>query len=162
MPDMYELWTQVTFLEALGAQEGEFGRTADGRYVGTFRGPAVTVTLNPRLGFQGVGQGVQQAEPDILAVFDSGEAVVVDVKYRQLHRLPTEQSREVNRPLLTYMGLTHAATGLVLWPAPQGEESRSEPLPGNRARLARIRCHPLDPPGALLKRLHTLNLSGAA
>lgn len=162
MPDLYELWVQVTVLSALGARSGHFTRNADGRYVGTFHGPGVTVTLNPRLGFQGVGQGVQHSEPDLLAVFETGQALVADVKYRALDRLATEQTREVNRQLLTYMGLMHAATGLVLWPAPQGEAFREAPLPSNRARLLRMRCHPLDAPGAFTDRLRALNLPGVA
>lgn len=160
MPDLYELWVQASLLRALGATDGTFVQDAGGLYTGTFRGPGVTVTLNPRLGFRGVGQGHQQLMPDLLAVFEDGSALVADVKYRALDRLPTEQIREVNRQLLGYMGLTHAATGLVLWPAPGGEAVRETPLPGGRARLLRVRCHPLDPPGALLERLHDLNLPG--
>lgn len=162
MPDLYELWAQASLLRALGATDGRFVPDGQGRYTGTFRGPGVTVTLNPRLGFRGVGQGIQQLMPDLLAVFDSGPALVADVKYRPVDRLATEQIREVNRQLLGYMGLTHAQTGVVVWPAPAGEPFREDPLPGGRARLLRLRCHPLDPPGALLERLRHLNLPGVA
>ena len=55
-----------------------------------------------------------------------------------------------------------AATGLVLWPAPHGEAFRETPLPGNRARLLRLRCHPLDAPGVFADRLRALNLPGVA
>ncbi|KEF34717.1 hypothetical protein RDMS_05705 [Deinococcus sp. RL] len=160
MPDLYELWVQASLLHALDATDGTFVQDAQGLYTGTFRGPGVTVTLNPRLGFRGVGQGYQQMMPDLLAVFDNGAALVADVKYRALDRLSTEQIREVNRQLLGYMGLTHAAAGLVLWPAANGEVVRETPLPGGRARLLRLRCHPLDPPNALLQRLRALNLPG--
>ena len=162
MPDLYELWVQASLLRALGATDGTFGQNSQGLYVGTFRGPGVTVTLNPRLGFRGVGQVPQFLMPDLLAVFDAGPALVADVKYRDLKRAGTEQLREVNRQLLGYMGLTHAATGLVLWPAPDGEPSGEEPLPQGRARLLRVRCHPLDPPGALAARLHDLDLPGVS
>lgn len=162
MPALYELWAQVGLLRALDATVGSVQRTGDGLYAGSFRGPGVTVTLNPRLGFRGVGQGQQRLMPDILAVFDSGAALVADVKYRALHRLPTEQGRELNRQLLTYMGLSHAATGMVLWPAPSEEPFREEPLPGGRARLLRLRCHPADPPGTLRQRLAALHLPGVS
>ena len=162
MPDLYELWAQASLLRALGATDGRFVPGEQGLYTGTFRGPGVTVTLNPRLGFRGVGQGFQQLMPDLLAVFDAGPALVADVKYRPVDRLSTEQIREVNRQLLGYMGLTHAQTGVVVWPAPAGEPFREDPLPGGRARLLRLRCHPLDPPGALLVRLRHLNLPGVA
>ncbi|RJF75302.1 hypothetical protein D3875_02075 [Deinococcus cavernae] len=160
MAPLYEFWVQASVLLALGATDGHFNLNSQGLYVGTFRGPDVTVTLNPRLAFFGVGQGQQFLMPDLLLEFDSGQCVVADVKYRALHRLPTEQIREVNRQLLTYMGLTHAATGVVLWPAMTGETLREEPLPSSRARLLRMRCHPLDPPEELASRLRLLNPTG--
>lgn len=162
IPDLYEVWVQATVLHALGATDGTFEQSSQGLYVGTFRGPGVTVTLNPRLGFRGVGQSQQHLMPDLLAVFSTGDALIADVKYRPLDRLPTEQAREVNRQLLAYMGLAHAATGLVLWPAPLKEPFREEPLPGGRARLLRLRCHPLDPPGTLAAAFRALNLPGVS
>ena len=162
MPDLYELWAQASLLRALGATDGRFVSDEQGRYTGTFRGPGSRSPSIPGLGFRGVGQGVQQLMPDLLAVFDAGPALVADVKYRPVDRLATEQIREVNRQLLGYMGLTHAQTGVVVWPAPAGEPFREDPLPGGRARLLRLRCHPLDPPGALLARLRHLDLPGVA
>lgn len=160
MPDIYELWVQASLLRALGAQDGSFTPTGDGRYAGTFQGPGVTVTINPRLGFRGIGPGVQSLMPDLLAEFSSGMALIVDVKYRPLHHLSTEQVREVNRQLLSYMGLTYARVGVAVWPAPEGEAWRETPLPGGRARLLRLRGHPLDPPGTLAVHLHALALTG--
>ena len=160
MPALYEVWAQLAVLRAQKATQGSFRRTAAGLFEGTFHGPGVTVTLNPRLGFRGVGQGQQQVMPDLLAVFDSGSAVVMDVKYRALNHVPTEQGRELNRQMLTYMGLLHAVTGVVLWPAPEHEPVREEPLPGGRARLLRLRCHPADPPAAFTQRLSALHLPG--
>lgn len=162
MPALYELWVQVGLLRALDATDGRFRRREDGLFEGTFRGPGVNVTLNPRFGFRGVGQGQQHLMPDILVVFDSGDALVADVKYRALHRLPTEQGRELNRQMLTYMGLSHAATGVVLWPALPGEPDREEPLPGGRARLLRLRCHPADSPGTFQQRLAALHFPGVS
>ncbi len=107
--------------------------------------------------------------------------VVADVKYRPLDRLSSDHQREVNDQLLRYMGLTHAATGLVLWPGsdPEGEpdpdsapasdlhlaggpspatDRRVSVLPGGRARLVRLRLHPLDPPDQLRDDLRDLGL----
>ena len=79
MPDLYELWVQLSFLRALNATDGVFRQDAQGRFTGEFRGPGVQITLNPRLGFRGVGAASQQLMPDLLAVFGTGEAVVCDV-----------------------------------------------------------------------------------
>lgn len=160
MPDLYELWSQASMLRALGATDGQFVRDGSGRYTGTFQGPGVTVTVSPRLGFRGVGRAHEQLMPDLLAVFDTGVALVFDVKYRAVDRFSAEQQRAVNAQLLGYMGLTQAAVGIVLWPAPLDEPFFEGVLPGGRARLLRLRCHPFDPPGALKRRLYDLNLPG--
>ena len=189
MAELYEFWAQTTLARALGAVQGELSTTADGLYTGTLRSedapdagpdaePGATVSLNPRLTFGGVGLSAQTLQPDLLAVLRWGErseVVVADVKYRPLGRLSSDQQREVNDQLLRYMGLTHAATGLVLWPGsdPEGDpdpggdpasspgpanDRRVSVLPGGRARLVRLRLHPLDPPEQLRDDLRDLGL----
>lgn len=182
MAELYEIWALARLAQALGASSGEFERDAAGLFTGTFRGDGVTVTLNPRLSFRGIGLGRQLLRPDLLAVFDDGRALVADVKYRPLDRLSAQQQREINDQLLRYMGLSHAATGLILWPgraetghsAPaEGEETTLEEapyspqqalhinsLPGERARMVRVRLHPNDPHGALPLQLRTLGFPG--
>ena len=195
MAELYEFWAQITLARVLGAVQGELSTTADGLYTGTLRsedapdaglpaGPGATVSLNPRLAFGGIGLSAQTLQPDLLAVLErrgSSEVVVADVKYRPLDRLSSDHQREVNDQLLRYMGLTHAATGLVLWPGsdPEGEpdpdsapasdlhlaggpspatDRRVSVLPGGRARLVRLRLHPLDPPDQLRDDLRDLGL----
>ncbi|THF71449.1 hypothetical protein E7T06_02190 [Deinococcus sp. Arct2-2] len=197
MAELYEIWALARLTQALGASSGEFQRDSSGLFTGTFRGNGVTVTLNPQLSFRGIGLGLQLLRPDLLAVFDDGRALVADVKYRPLDRLMAQQLRDINDQLLRYMGLSHAATGLILWPGraeaarpasrpslsgsgvggfsalrnsaewtaePQPEPPPYSPeqaiqvnlLPGERARMARVRLHPNDPHGALPSHLHTL------
>lgn len=182
MAELYEIWALARLTQALGASRGDFERDTAGLFTGTFRGDGVTVTLNPRLSFRGIGLGLQLLRPDLLAVFDDGRALVADVKYRPLDRLNPQQQREINDQLLRYMGLSHAATGLILWPgraetghsAPaEGEETTPETspyspqqalhinsLPGERARMVRVRLHPNDPHGALPLQLRTLGFPG--
>ncbi|UQN09744.1 hypothetical protein [Deinococcus sp. QL22] len=184
MAELYELWALARLTQALGASSGEFQRDSTGLFTGTFRGNGVTVTLNPQLSFRGIGQGLQLLRPDLLAVFDDGRALVADVKYRPLDRLNPQQQREINDQLLRYMGLSHAATGLILWPgrADTGRPSHLDgnagetepqptpyspaqalhinPLPGERARMVRVRLHPNDPHGALPVHLRTLGFPG--
>ncbi len=182
MAELYEIWALARLTQALGASSGEFERDAAGLFTGTFRGDGVTVTLNPRLSFRGIGLGLQLLRPDLLAVFDDGRALVADVKYRPLDRLNAQQHREINDQLLRYMGLSHAATGLILWPgraetgrlsgAPGAEPIleanpyspqqalQINPLPGERARMVRVRLHPNDPHGALPLQLRTLGFPG--
>lgn len=216
MAELYEIWALARLTQALGASSGEFDRDSTGLFSGTFRGNGVTVTLNPQLSFRGIGLGLQLLRPDLLAVFDDGRALVADVKYRPLDRLTAQQLREINDQLLRYMGLSHAATGLILWPG-RAESARpesvrpdsvrlansysagrgsasgegasgdrasgegasgegalsSEPplgptpsspeqalqinlLPGERARMVRVRLHPNDPHTALAVQLQTL------
>jgi hypothetical protein len=211
MAELYEIWALARLTQALGASSGEFDRDSTGLFSGTFRGNGVTVTLNPQLSFRGIGLGLQLLRPDLLAVFDDGRALVADVKYRPLDRLTAQQLRDINDQLLRYMGLSHAATGLILWPG-RAESARpesarpdsvrppnsysagrdsagregasgnrasgegapsSEPplglapsspeqalqinlLPGERARMVRVRLHPNDPHAALAVQLQTL------
>lgn len=139
MAELYEFWAQMTLARVFGAVQGELSTTADGLYTGTLRSetgplhsdaepnetqPWATVSLNPRLMFSGIGSSSQTLQPDLLAVLGQGagsEVVVADVKYRPLDRLGTDHQREINDQLLRYMGLTHAATGLVLWPGSDPE-----------------------------------------
>lgn len=175
MAELYEFWAQLTLARALGAQEGEVTRTPDGTGQGTLRGQVpghngggeaqLTVTLNPRLAFGGVGPASQTLQPDLLALLGegaSGQVLVADAKYRPLDRLSVEAQREINDQLLRYMGLLHAPTGLILWPglgAEAGaERCRVSVLPGGRARLVRLRLHPADPPGQLAADLRRLGL----
>lgn len=187
MAELYEIWALARLTQALGASSGEFGRDSTGLFTGTFRGNGVTVTLNPQLSFRGIGLGLQLLRPDLLAVFDDGRALVADVKYRPLDRLTAQQHREINDQLLRYMGLSHAATGLILWPGraeaarpassySAGGEPEASPesalphgprqaiqinlLPGERARMVRLRLHPDDPHGALPLHLQTLGFPG--
>lgn len=147
MPDLYERWVQVQVLRATGAVHGTFTVDSQGRWTGVFRGPDVQVTLNPRLGFRGVGAAHQQFTPDLL--IETGDrATVLDVKYRDLTRLGTPQQRELNTQLLTYMGATHAALGIVAWPDPRGTPDQRTAMPGGRAHLLRLNAHPLTPPAA--------------
>ncbi|MDO4263840.1 MAG: hypothetical protein Q4C67_06545 [Deinococcus sp.] len=152
MAELYELWAMLTLARAAGASEGEFGKDAEGLYSGRLTGEGVEVQLNLKLAFSGAGPVRQFARPDILMLWGD-EALVADVKYRPLHRLTTEQLRAVNDQLLRYMGLTYARTGLAVWPAPLHESLHRGELPGSRARLGRIRLHPLDPPQMLVGRL---------
>ncbi|MHA0039688.1 hypothetical protein [Deinococcus sp. PESE-13] len=189
MAELYEFWAQMTLARVFGAVQGELSTTADGLYTGTLRSetgplhsdaepnetqPWATVSLNPRLMFSGIGSSSQTLQPDLLAVLGQGaesEVVVADVKYRPLDRLGTDHQREINDQLLRYMGLTHAATGLVLWPGSDPEadldgaappdpttDRRLSILPGGRARLVRLRLHPLDPPHHLDDDLRDLGL----
>lgn len=160
MAELYELWAMLTFARALGATEGAFCRGEEGLYQGTLRGDGLTAVLNPKLSFRGIGSSAQNVRPDILVVWDSGEALVADVKYRPVARLPAEKQREINDQVLRYMGLSHARTGLVLWPGRPGEDLWHGQLPGDRARLARLRIHPLDPPSAVRQALKQLILPG--
>ena len=200
MAELYEFWAQITLARTLGAARGELSTTADGLYTGTLHsedapghsedapgeplpgGAAAqfraTASLNPRLVFGGIGLSSQTLQPDLLAVLERGESsevVVADVKYRPLDRLSSDHQREINDQLLRYMGLTHAATGLVLWPGsdPEGDpdpagnpdgtpdpagDRRLSVLLGGRARLVRLRLHPLDPPQQLGDDLRALGL----
>ncbi|GGL18798.1 hypothetical protein [Deinococcus radiotolerans] len=144
MPDLYERWVQVQVLRATGAVHGTFTPDSQGRWTGVFRGPDVQVTLNPKLGFRGVGAAHQQFTPDLL-IETGRRAAVLDVKYRDLSRLGTPQQRELNTQLLTYMGATHAPLGIVAWPDPGGTSYQRTALPGGRAHLLRLNAHPLTP-----------------
>ncbi|MFB9993273.1 hypothetical protein ACFFLM_14970 [Deinococcus oregonensis] len=186
MAELYELWALARLTQALGAVSGEFNRDEAGLFTGTFRGNGVTVTLNPPLSFRGIGVGLQLLRPDLLAVFDDGRALVADIKYRPLDRMTAQQHREINDQLLRYMGLSHAATGLIVWPGraetlrpvhQQSAEQAPQPspvpapyapqqalqidtLPGDRARMVRVRLHPDDPHAALPVQLRTLGFPG--
>jgi hypothetical protein len=160
MAELYELWAMLAFARALGATEGHFERGADGLYEGTLQGDSLTVTLNPKLSFRGTGRSPRFLRPDVLVLFATGEALVADVKYRPLHRLPTEVQREVDDQVIRYMGLSHARTGLLLWPAHPQERFWRGQLPGGRAQLARLRLHPLDSPEQRASDLRQLDLPG--
>lgn len=160
MAALYELWVMLTFAQSLGATEGHFHRGTDGLYEGTLSGAGLTVTLNPQLSFRGTGYSQRFLRPDVLVLFQTGEALVADVKYRPVHRLPTEQQREIDDQVLRYMGLSHARTGLVLWPGRPQERVWQGQLPGGRAQLARLRVHPLDSPEQRISDLRHLGLSG--
>lgn len=174
MAELYEFWAQLALARTLGAEEGEVTRTPDGTGQGTLRGQVagaggtLSVTLNPKLTFGGVGLASQTLQPDLCAVLGTGgSALVADAKYRPLDRLNAEGQREINDQLLRYMGLLHASTGLILWPGlgaeDEGERCRVSTLPGGRARLVRLRLHPADPPQQLaadLRRLGVLPAGG--
>lgn len=144
MAGLYELWAMLTFAQTLGATEGDFQPVGEGLYEGLLHGEGLTVTLNPRLSFRGTAQTQRSLRPDILVLSGNGEALVADVKYRPLHRQRTDWQNSVDDQLLRYMGLSHARTGLVLWPAPAHLRCAPAELPGGRARLLRLRMHPLD------------------
>ena len=160
MAALYEVWAMLAFCSALGVNDGDFYQDEEGLHVGSLRGPGVSVQLNLPLVFTGVGAVQQTLRPDLLALFDDGEAVVADVKYRPVSRLATEQQRSVNDQLLRYMGVAHARTGLVLWPGDGREPFWQGHIPGGRARLGRVRLHPLDPPHELAGRLAHFGLQG--
>lgn len=160
MAALYELWAMLTFARILGATEGAFHQGRDGLYEGTLHGKDLTVQLNPKLSFHGNGARQRSVQPDILVLFESGEALVADVKYRPLHTVPTEDQGKLDGQVLRYMGLSHARTGLLLWPGRPGERVWRSELPGGRAQLARLRLHPLDSPEQQLADLKQLNLPG--
>ncbi|MFC3859485.1 hypothetical protein ACFOPQ_01685 [Deinococcus antarcticus] len=159
---LYEVWAMLAFCQALGVREGAFYRDEEGFYVGTLSGEGVSVQLNLNLDFTGVGPSQQKLRPDLLAIFNEQEAVVADVKYRPMHRLSTEQQRAINDQLLRYMGLTHARTGLVLWPGDGREYLWQGQIPGGRARLGRLRLNPLDPLHDFTSHLASFGLQGGS
>lgn len=169
MAELYEFWSQLTLARRLGAVHGEYSRQEGGLYQGSLWGvgdqSGLRVTLNPKLTFGGVGLSLHTLQPDLLAVFPDDRALVAEVKYRPLDRLLSEQQREVNDQLLRYMAVSHADTGLFLWPGgdtqEEGERLRIREFPGGRARLVRLRLHPLDPPEQLSQDLRSLGLSVA-
>lgn len=160
MASLYELWAMLTFASSLGVTEGSFGAAADGLYEGTLQGRGLTIHLNPKLSFRGTGAVQRSLRPDLLLLLPGGEALVADVKYRPLHRQPTEWRREVDDQLLRYMGLAHARSGLVLWPSSPQERLWQGDLPGGRAQLARLRLHPFDTPQQRVMDLQQLGLPG--
>lgn len=160
MAGLYELWAMLTFAHTIGATEGDFRPVAEGLYEGVLRGENLEVTLNPKLSFRGTGQTQRSLRPDILVLSDDGESLVADVKYRPLQRQRTDWQNNVDDQLLRYMGLSYARTGLVLWPAPAHQRCSEGALPGGRARLLRLRMHPLDTPEQRARDLQHLTFPG--